>query len=339
MRVLLIGPQRSTFVATDVAGLSHRHRVTVINTVFGTGLQGAMRMLGFTLRVIASLVTHDVLYCWFADYHTLVPTLMARLMGKRVIVIAGGYDVGYLPEINYGARMRPLRWFCTRQTFRYASMVLAVSDYAKRQLDMLTEGRHAPAIVVYNGVLSQFVPSDISAPRERLAVTVCQGDSRTEYLRKGLPRFMHVAKMVPDVQFVVIGPTGVALDMARRDAAGIDNVTIIPGFVSLKDVIIPLYLRASAYCQFSIEETFGMVVVESMLCGCVPVTTNGGALPEVGGPHGLRADSDEGLADAVRLAMERQRHDIDAIVRHAQQFSDVRRREAVLGVVGTNATG
>lgn len=336
MRVLLLGPARSTFVRTDVAGISHAHSVTVVNTVFGSGVKGALRMLLTTLRVIGLLMTHDVLYCWFADYHTLVPTVIARLLRRRVVVVAGGYDVGYLPKINYGARMRPLRWFCTRQTFRWATVVLAVSEYAKRQLQELTGGRHAPVRVVYNGILADYLPASIDTVRERLAVTVCQGDSTTEYLRKGLPTFIDVARMIPDVQFVIVGPTGAALALAQRDAADVPNVTVIPGFVSLKDVIIPLYLRASAYCQFSIEETFGMVVVESMLCGCVPVTTNGGALPEVGGPQGLRADTDEGLAQAVKLAMDRHRHDIDAIVQHARQFSDVRRREEVLAVLNAS---
>jgi glycosyltransferase involved in cell wall biosynthesis len=186
---------------------------------------------------------------------------------------------------------------------------------------------------VYNGILADYLPATIDTVRERLAVTVCQGDSTTEYLRKGLPTFIDVARMIPDVQFVIVGPTGAALALAQRDAADVPNVAVIPGFVSLKDVIIPLYLRASAYCQFSIEETFGMVVVESMLCGCVPVTTNGGALPEVSGPHGLRADSTQGLAAAVRSAMNRQDHDIDSIVRYAHQFSVGRRREAVLHVL------
>lgn len=333
MRVLLLGPERSTFVRTDVAGISHAHLVTVVDSVFGAGWKGALRMLGATLRILALLTTHDVLYCWFADYHTVVPTVVARLMRRRVIVIAGGYDVGYLPEIAYGARVRPLRWWCTRQTFRWASVVLAVSEYAKRQLQQLADGRHAPVRVVYNGVLRDYLPPSIAMQRERLAVTVCQGNSRTEYLRKGLPTFIQVARMLPDVHFVIVGPTGTALALAQRDAQGIANVEVIPGFVSLRDVIIPLYLRASAYCQFSIEETFGMVVVESMLCGCVPVTTNGGALPEVGGPLGLRADTPQGLAECVSMSMERQRHNIDGIVEYAQQFSDVRRRDAVLGII------
>ena len=333
MRVLLLGPQRSTFVKTDVVGLSHRHTVTVVDTVFGKGWQGALRMLRATLQVARLLANQDVLYCWFADYHTVLPTIIARLLGKRVVVVAGGYDVGHLPEIGYGARMRPLRWLCTKYTFRWATVVLAVSQYAKRQLTTLTDGRHAPAQVVYNGVLPDYLPSSIDTPRERLAVTVCQGDSETEYLRKRLPMFIEVARTVPDVRFVIVGPTGRALNLARTDAAGVENIEIIPGFVSLRDVIIPLYLRASAYCQFSIEETFGMVVVESMLCGCVPVTSNGGALPEVAGPFGLRADTVEGLAEHVRRAMHRDEHNIDAIVAHAQQFSAEHRRDAVLAIL------
>lgn len=333
MRVLLLGPQRSTFVKTDVVGLSRRHTVTGIDTVFGKGWQGALRLLGTTLRVLRMMIRHDVLYCWFADYHTLLPTIAARLMGKCVVVVAGGYDVGHLPEIGYGARSRPLRWLCTKYTFRWATVVIPVSQYAKRQLTMLTDGRHAPAQVVYNGVLPDYLPSSIDTPRERLAVTVCQGDSETEYLRKRLPMFIEVARTVPDVRFVIVGPTGRALDLARTAAEGIDTIEIIPGFVSLRDVIIPLYLRASAYCQFSIEETFGMVVVESMLCGCVPVTSSGGALPEVAGPYGLRADTVEGLADQVRRAMLRDEHDIDAIVAHAQQFSAERRSDAVLAIL------
>lgn len=335
MRVLLLGPQRSTFVKTDVVGLSRRHTVTGIDTVFGKGWQGAVRLLGTTLRVIRLLISHDVLYCWFADYHTLVPTIVARLMGKCVVVVAGGYDVGHLPEIGYGARSRPLRWLCAKYTFRWATVVMPVSQYAKRQLAMLTDGRHAPAHVVYNGVLPDYLPSSVDTPRERLAVTVCQGDSETEYLRKRLPMFIDVARAVPDVRFVIVGPTGRALALAQADAAGVNNVEIIPGFVSLRDVIIPLYLRASAYCQFSIEETFGMVVVESMLCGCVPVTSSGGALPEVAGPLGLRADTAESLAEQVRRAMRRDEHDIDALVAHAQQFSAERRSENVLGVIRT----
>ena len=47
-----------------------------------------------------------------------------------------------------------------------------------------------------------------------------------------------------------------------------------------------------------------MAVVESMLCGCIPVTTNGGALPEVTGDAGFRGDGDAELAAGVTSALD-----------------------------------
>lgn len=303
MRILLLGPLRSSFVKTDIQELSKVHTVVGLDTVLGRGLKAGVSLISLTVRALVHLIRADVLYCWFADYHTLVPILVARLLRKQAIVIAGGYDVGWLPELGYGARARPLRWFFTRNSFRLATLVLPVSEYAQRQLHMLTNGKHAHSTVVYNGVLLDRFPTDINEPREPLAITVSQGDSIAEYVRKGLDRFIAVARLVPTVNFVIIGPTGAALQRAQSDASGVANVKVVPGFVSLHDTIIPYFMRASCYCQFSIEETFGMAVVEAMLCGCIPVTTNGGALPEVTGDVGFRGNGDEHLARGVEAAL------------------------------------
>jgi glycosyltransferase involved in cell wall biosynthesis len=327
MRIVLLGPLRSSFVQTDIAELGRTHTIIPLDTVLGKGLAGLRTLIVLTLKTLVALVRADALYCWFADYHTLVPTIAARLMGKRVYVVAGGYDVGYLPEINYGARMRAVRWFCTSRTFRYASKVFPVSEYALRQLAMLTEGRHAPATVIYNGVLPEKFPAGIDTDRLPLAITVSQGDSVTEYLRKGLDRFIRIAALVPEMTFKIIGPTGPALERAYRDAEGVGNVEVVPGFVSLHDVIIPNFMEASCYCQFSYEETFGMAVVESMLCGCIPVTTNGGALPEVTGPTGHRSDIDAELAAAIRTTHMATHSQREAARVYAGQFRAAHRGE------------
>lgn len=302
MRILLLGPLRSSFVKTDIEELSKSYSVVALDTVLGRGVKGAVSLITLTLRALVRLPRADVLFCWFADYHTLIPIVAARLLGKRAVVVAGGYDVGWVPEVGYGARDRPLRWFFTRNSFWFANLVLPVSQYAQRQLHVRTNGNHAPSVVLYNGVVPDRFPNTINEQREPLAITVAQGDSITDYWIKGLPRFINVARLVPTVKFIIIGPTGLALDKAREDSAGVANVELIPGFVSLHDTIIPLFMRASCYCQFSIEETFGMAVVESMLCGCIPVTTNGGALPEVTGDTGYRGDTDEQLASGVEAA-------------------------------------
>lgn len=333
-RFLVVGPLRSTFVKTDIAGLSELGRVDTIDTVFGRGLRGAFRLVSTVLRVILLLPRTDILYCWFADYHTVLPTLVARVTRTKVVVVAGGYDVGYLPDIGYGARVRPLRWWCVRTTFRVATLVLPVSAYANRQLEMLTEGKVASHHVVYNGVLQDQFPENINDERDALAITVSQGDTIVEYIRKGLPRFISVARMCPSISFVIVGPTGAALEQAQKDSAGIPNITVVPGFVSLHETIIPMFQRATVYCQFSIEETFGMAVVEAMLCGCIPITTNGGALPEVTDRVGYRADSDSELAALMeRVLTTTSISDRQATRQFALQFSAENRREKLRSVM------
>jgi hypothetical protein len=95
MRIVLMGPLRSTFVQTDIAELGKVHDIVPFDTVLGKGAGGFVTLLRLTLSVLLALPKADALYCWFADYHTLIPTIIYRLLGKKVYVVAGGYDVGY----------------------------------------------------------------------------------------------------------------------------------------------------------------------------------------------------------------------------------------------------
>lgn len=299
--VILAGPLRSTFVRVDKQILDGMGQVTEVDTTLGKGLQGLVKLVALTWRICTLLPSHSILYCWFADYHSLIPTLCARLIGRKVIVVAGGYDVGYLPELQYGARVRPMRWFFVRNTFYYASVVLPVSDYALRQLRMLTGGRHARAVVVYNAVLLDRLPMyDASPEKERTTiVTVSQGSTSAEYYRKGSDRFISIAAALPHQRFLLIGLSDAALRLAREAGKNIKNLTIIPGFVSHAEVVVPAYKEASMYLQLSIEETFGVAVAEAMVCGCIPIVSPGGALPEVVGDTGVIAETDEDILAAI----------------------------------------
>src|SRR5579883_2852798 len=148
MKILLIGPTTSSFVKTDIKILSADHTLDLLDTAIGRGMRGAINLLVITLKSIFKTFTCDALYIWFADYYSLAPTLAGRLLGKKIVVIAGGFDVGYIPELNYGARARPIRWFCVKNTFRYCSLILPVSQHAMRELDWLMEKKHAPASIV-----------------------------------------------------------------------------------------------------------------------------------------------------------------------------------------------
>lgn len=329
MKIFFIGPLQSSFVKNDIKILEKEHRLTFEDAAIGRGLQGLLNLAKGTLRSVWKTISSDAVFCWFADYTTLVPTLIGRLFGKKVYVIAGGFDVTNLPEINCGAYLRPTRWFCVSNTFRFASKIFPVSGYAMKQLEKLTEGKHAPAKVIYNCTDTQrFAGADFDAERD-IVLTVSQGDNQIEYIRKGSDIFIDLARKTANKKFVLAGLRGDALSMAKQYAASVDNLEIIPGPLSLYEQLMPLYRRSYAYCQFSIEETFGVAVLEAMINGSVPIVSTGGALPEISrGSGGFICSSFAEMQEAIAKAENFSADERRTLAEYAKKFDiSVREKE------------
>ena len=96
-----------------------------------------------------------------------------------------------------------------------------------------------------------------------------------------------------DLKLVVTGETGPATGSLRRVAAsaGLGDRLVLPGFLARSD-LVALYRGAAALIYPSLNEGFGLPVVEAMACGTPVVAARAGALPEVGGA----ACRDGGLA-------------------------------------------
>ena len=48
----------------------------------------------------------DVVFGWFASWHTFWPITLAWIMRKPSVVVVGGVDTANMPEINYGLQGR-----------------------------------------------------------------------------------------------------------------------------------------------------------------------------------------------------------------------------------------
>ncbi|GEM_PF-246997 len=302
MKITFAGPLISTFVKNDVTILRQEHEVDAIDVVLGKGKMAVLRLVKLHLRIMSSLMTRDALFFWFADYYTLIPTLFARMIGKKVFVVAGGFDITFIPELGIGARTRPLRWFAVKNTFRLCDFIFPVSQDTQNDLDSAVPN-HAPSAMIYNAVDTKRYHFD-DRPRKKIALTVSQADSIPEYHRKGIDLFIEIAKKVPDIEFHVAGVRGAVAERAGHDASGILNVLIRPGRLPLDDILEEFW-DAAVYCQLSIEERFGVSVAEAMSCGCIPVITPVNALKEVVGNEGFmveRSDT-EGIIAAIRSAL------------------------------------
>ena len=206
--------------------------------------------------------------------------LFARALGKPSILIIGGYDIAKMPEIGYGHQRGGIKKLISRWTIRSATCLVTNSFYSQneavRNLQVLKEQVH----VIYHGIPDPF-GSLPGGPRVRMVLTVGDID-RSNLRRKGHESFVRAAALMEEVEFVLVG-------LWKDDAIQYLRSIATPNVKftgRLSDgALCDYYQKASVYVQASLHEGFGMSVAEAMLAGCIPVTTNVGALPEVTGEY------------------------------------------------------
>ncbi len=253
----------------------------------------------------------DVVFCWFASAHSLLPALVGRLLGRPVVVVVGGYDTANMPRIGYGHQRGGLKKYVTRATMRLATRLITNSCFTRDEAVREAGAPREKITVVYHGITpsAPFLPlsrgqgegETPALPERDMALTVGNVD-RGNLWRKGLLPFVQAAARLPDLRFVLAGAwLDDAIDELRRVAP--PNVTFTG---EISDAALDAAFRqATVYVQASAHEGFGVALAEAMSAGCVPVVTRAGALPEVVGDAGIYAASTapDAVAEAITQAL------------------------------------
>jgi glycosyltransferase involved in cell wall biosynthesis len=259
----------------------------------------SFNVLKALLSLIFSISKADVIFVWFAGFQAFISVFIAKFFCKKLVIVAGGYDAAYVPEINYGVFTCWWRAIMAIFAYRNADLVLAVSKYTKKEL--LRYVAPKKLLVIYNGVDTEtFV---LSVKKQKYVLTV-GAVNKSNLKKKGLKTFVEAAKFLPDISFTLVGSyADNSIDYLKRIAS--KNVTFT-GYVSFKE-LLELYKGAMVYAQLSYHESFGVALAEAMACGCIPLITRRGALPEVAGECGIYVPygDSKATAKAVLKAFKR----------------------------------
>ena len=105
---------------------------------------------------------------------------------------------------------------------------------------------------------------------------------------------------------------------------GIGDDVVFVGGVPLEETV-NFYRAADAFVYPSLNETFGLPILEAMACGCPVVTSDVSAMPETAGGAALLADpkAPESLARAIVEAAQPGNRDrlLDLGFTRARQFT------------------
>jgi glycosyltransferase involved in cell wall biosynthesis len=229
--------------------------------------------------------------CFFGGYHSVLPVWFGKVFRKRCIIQAGGTDCMNMPEINYGNFRKKWLRKATVYSFKNCSLILPVAQALVKQeyqfdpnisrkqglLNLIPE-LTTPIQVIPNGFDTHFW-KDLEKKRNPFSfISVATGTSNPARARvKGYDLIEQLAANHPDWTFTLAGdPNYISPNQ---------NVKIL-GKQSNTE-LLALYNTNQFYLQLSTSEGFPNALGEAMACGCVPIGSAVGAIPEIIGQTDL----------------------------------------------------
>lgn len=316
----------STFVQQDLVLLRESYQMEETSLL----QYGTMTAVLSSRTAWRQIAVSDVVVGWFGTVAAPF-VLMASVLRKPTVIIAGGADVADIASIRYGFNALPwrARWL-TWLGYRLASRILLFSEASRKSLLELPGMRAERAEVLYLGVdTDHFRPAGAKIPSAFSVGYV----SESNLQRKGLLTFAQAAQFTPHIPYRLAGKP-IETSAVRKIAAITSSNFSYLGYLDDAQLLTE-YQTAKVYVQLSMHEGFGLALAEAMACECIPVVTRQGSLPEVAGDAGIYVPAQDPIAagDAIAQAL---RCDAEAGRRARQHIIDrfpIDRRRAGLRAV------
>ena len=259
-KILFFGNVSKSFVKYDYELLKKSFNVDIIDQP-----TKKIDWFKYFLNLIKKVKKCDITFSWFASFGTSFIIFFSKLFGKKSIVIVGGYDARYNPEINFGAFTNRKERIAAKYVYKHVDIILAVSPSLKD--DIIKNAKIKGENIFYLPTChdSNFWKS--KGEKQNIVLTVALVNNMKYIKLKGFDTFVKSASYLKDTKFIVVGVTGEAKDHLKKISS--ENVELV-GIVS-KNELVHYYQLAKVYCQLSYSEGLPSTLCESMLCECIPV--------------------------------------------------------------------
>jgi glycosyltransferase involved in cell wall biosynthesis len=186
-----------------------------------------------------------------------------------------------------------------RDAAERAGVLIAVSEFTKTQVVSLLGVEASRVAVVRHGIRPLAYPRRAGQPREKVVLNV-----GAIQIRKNVARLVEAFETLEgEWRLVLAGSFGYGADRIRariESSPARDRISVL-GYVE-PDELAAWYARAAIFAFPSLDEGFGMPVLEAMAGGAPVLTSNRSALPEVAGDAAILVDPEntEALIGALR---------------------------------------
>ena len=338
--VIYTFPVRTAFIDRDVEMISPTLEIKTLEFTKSPAKLPLYFVLQF-FQLLWHLPKTTQYLCFFGGYHSVLPVWFGKVFGKKCIIQAGGTDCMNMPEINYGNFRKKWLRKATVYSFKNCSLILPVAealirqDYqfdpsisAKQGLLNLIPNLATPIQVIPNGFDTNFW-EDLGKTRvPKSFISVATGTSKPARARvKGYDLIEELAANHPDWTFTLAGDPNYSSPN--------QNIKII-GRQSAEE-LRALYNSHQFYLQLSTSEGFPNALGEAMACGCIPIGSAVGAIPEIIGNTGfiLKVKSFEKLNE---LLENKSGFDLEVLRKTASEkirnnFSFSRRKRELLDIL------
>ena len=257
-------------------------------------------------------------------HHPINTSPMLHGPARKIVTL---HDLNFLrhPEW-YTFKFRTIYSLCALPGLRNADRVVAISKYVQEHARQYLHVSDERLRMIYNGSKSLALPDDNTTAAG--PYLLCVGSIPPH---KNLARLIEAYQLVrtdyPDLELKVVGrPVAQSgRDDKLSQLLSAPGVRVL-GYLSEAD-LARAYAGTRVFCYPSLEEGFGLPILEAMSADAPVVTSNVSCLPEIAGdaavlvdPHRVESIA-EGIREVLQWSPEEKARRVAAGRRRAAQFS------------------